>query len=313
MEVIEIVEAEVISMVDVTQKIISGNAVQQGCAISYTDKKGNIHSLCPTVTAPADVAGLDTKLTNRFDDTDYYGTKFKPTIISGCQVWVSADKITGLVDGDTVTTWSDQTSNSNDFTQITASKKPVYKTNIFKQKPALKFDGSDDFMLGTPTGLSSVTDFSIFAAISFITEGDWMTPLSIGDSGAGNPMIRFFQLNNAIPLNIRVEGKDASNVVVSLATGSNVSIGKTYVGSAINDNGVNISQYLNSVLDASHTSYDINSFGTITRFTLGGSNSEDTHANCYIAEVIFYNRKVTEKEQSRVQSYLSKKYEVAVP
>jgi len=58
----------------------------------------------------------------------------------------SADTITGLEDGDPVGTWPDQ-ANSNDLTQGTAGKKPIYKTNIQNGLPCVQFDGADDYMV----------------------------------------------------------------------------------------------------------------------------------------------------------------------
>ena len=72
-----------------------------------------------------------------------------PKSISGLTLWFAADKLTGFNDGDAVTTWPDLSGNGYDVTQGTSGSRPLYKTNIFKGKPALLFDGTDDFFGNT--------------------------------------------------------------------------------------------------------------------------------------------------------------------
>jgi len=60
------------------------------------------------------------------------------------KVWLKADAITGLNDGDAVGTWSDQSGNGYDATQPTSAKRPIYKTGILNGKPVVRFDGVDD-------------------------------------------------------------------------------------------------------------------------------------------------------------------------
>lgn len=45
-------------------------------------------------------------------------------------VWLEADSLTGLSDGDDITTWSDGSGNALDFSQPDPAFKPVYKANM---------------------------------------------------------------------------------------------------------------------------------------------------------------------------------------
>lgn len=69
-----------------------------------------------------------------------------PSDISGLQLWYKADQVTGLVDADPVTTWTDLGALLKDLTQSTATNKPIYKTNIVNSLPVVRFDGSNDRM-----------------------------------------------------------------------------------------------------------------------------------------------------------------------
>lgn len=77
------------------------------------------------------------------------GTAFSPTDIAGLQLWLDASQITGLNDGDAVATWPDVSGFARDFSQSTASRKPVFKTNQRGSLPAVLFDGADDYLTAT--------------------------------------------------------------------------------------------------------------------------------------------------------------------
>lgn len=70
-------------------------------------------------------------------------------------LWLKADAITGLADGDPVATWPDSSGNGNHATQGTAGSRPLYKVNVVNGLPAVLFDGSDDY-LATSTLLSAL-------------------------------------------------------------------------------------------------------------------------------------------------------------
>lgn len=91
-----------------------------------------------------------------------WDTGAQPDTISGLQLWLKADAITGLNDGDSVTTWTDSSGNSNDATQSTAANKPTYKTSIINSKPVVRFDGSNDILsLGTNITATGATIISV--------------------------------------------------------------------------------------------------------------------------------------------------------
>ena len=87
-----------------------------------------------------------------------------PDSISNLELWLKADAISGLNDGDGVTTWNDQSGNSRNFTQGTAANKPSYKTSILNGYPVVRFNGSSHHLLyeGTIHSASYVDWISIF-------------------------------------------------------------------------------------------------------------------------------------------------------
>lgn len=82
---------------------------------------------------------------------------FKPSQIPGLVLWLDASQIAGLNDGDAVATWSDLSGNGFDFTQSSASLKPIYKTGIQNGLAVVRFDGVDDVLKRTGFLTSSTT------------------------------------------------------------------------------------------------------------------------------------------------------------
>jgi hypothetical protein len=61
-------------------------------------------------------------------------------------LWLDARQITGLVDGVPVASWSDASPALRTATQSTPSSRPIYRTNAINGRPALRFDGIDDYL-----------------------------------------------------------------------------------------------------------------------------------------------------------------------
>lgn len=80
------------------------------------------------------------------------------------KLWLDASAITGLNDGDSVTTWSDLSGNGKDATGTT--NKPTYKKDIFSGKPIVRFDGSNDVMTGSAWSFTSMTLLMVVDAIN---------------------------------------------------------------------------------------------------------------------------------------------------
>ncbi len=78
----------------------------------------------------------------------------EPSDIAGLVLWLKADAITGLSDGDPITTWVDQSGEGNDAT-ATGTTRPSYQTNELNGLPVARFDGVSDVMqIGSPLTLA---------------------------------------------------------------------------------------------------------------------------------------------------------------
>lgn len=80
---------------------------------------------------------------------------FSPTDISGLKLWVKADAnvysdagSTPAVNDDPVQQWNDQSGIGYNLSQATSGQRPLLKTNVLNSLPILRFDGSDDQIVG---------------------------------------------------------------------------------------------------------------------------------------------------------------------
>src|SRR2546426_3011074 len=101
------------------------------------------------------------------------------TTIPNLKVWLDASQLTGLVDGDPVGTWADQSGNGYDATQSVAAKKPTYKTNILNARPVVRYDGVDDD-LGTSFSVAQpITILAVLKHLSGSVTGN--QSVAVGD------------------------------------------------------------------------------------------------------------------------------------
>ena len=163
---------------DVVKKIISANDINNGSVVTDTQAGGGYTSINPAVNDIGTISSIENLYTARFDDTDYYGVGGSASGITlqNLSVWLKADAITSLSDGDPVSTWTDSSNNSVNATQSTTSKKPTYRTGVVNGQPAVRFDGVDDFMSTDNVTLNShFTAFIVSSAQSsspvFVEQG----------------------------------------------------------------------------------------------------------------------------------------------
>ena len=90
---------------------------------------------------------------------------WKPTQLSGCVLWLNADMVSGS-DGDAIATWANQapTGSANDAVQATGAKQPLLKKagNGMNGHNVLRFDGTNDYMrVDIDPGATGLTFFYV--------------------------------------------------------------------------------------------------------------------------------------------------------
>ena len=146
--------------------------------------------------AIARIDGIDAVLTDLADQLAWYagGSRHVPGLYAPAinpntltrAFHFDASAITGLADGDPVTTWADISGNARDATE--ATNKPAYKTNARAGKAAVRFDGVNDRMRTAALGAPIAQPVTFFVAARILSET--LNDLPIIDSRASTGATR---------------------------------------------------------------------------------------------------------------------------
>jgi hypothetical protein len=297
--------------IDVVKKIISVNDINNGSVVTDIQMGGGYTSINPPVNDIGDISSIENLYTERFDDIDYYGVSTGAGGGSGItqtslKIWLKADALVGLSDGDPLATWADSSNSSINATQSTTSKKPTYKTGVVNGKPIVRFDGVDDFMSTASMSLSS--HFTAF----FVGSAEKGSPVYVehgsnADSSDGMRVSGNGGLGNLNGFVVNRSGAHAANIsygwlgqtVFKIASfkydgshtikmnGASVSAG-TVTGSTISDS------------KASNTLY------------IGAKNGTSSQMTGDIAEIVIYDTVLSDYKIISIEDELATKYGITL-
>lgn len=216
-----------------------------------------------------------------------------PLAISGCNLWLRADSISGLTDGESVSNWPDGSGQGNHAAQSTVLDQPVFKTNVLAGRAVVRFNGVNEY-LELPLVEASTNHTFVFVYSH--------TPTGVSSN------YLFDAQSGRLRLDVADQGLPAS---VRWNDGSWHNIGDAVQGSQILSwlfSGTNGQVFRNSSILGSDT-YDPTDIGG--RVTIGATNNGNSSFFAGdIAEVLYYNRALTALERQQVEQYLSNRYSI---
>jgi hypothetical protein len=232
----------------------------------------------------------------RWDGTLFGGVKlWRPNDLGGSLAqWLDAEDTNSItLNGSTVSQWSDKSGNDHHATQDTATNQPTYSATGMSGKPAVVFDGTDDFM--------SVSGFDNAVSLALIGSGG--SPLAPLISGASPAL--FSPLWNANAATIAYRGRTDTNIrQVNLGFSANdFSMGFFSLDAANSE--VKLSSNGGAQTTFSHT---INSADT-TINTLGRDfQGASQFANGRIAEIVVASSLLSNADRQKLEGYLAHKW-----
>lgn len=227
-------------------------------------------------------------------------------VSSGLQLWLKADSGTSTTtDGASVNYWADQSPIGNDASQGASPAQPIFKTSQFNGHPALRNAAGKYFDID----MSAVNDadFTVFTVVKRESGADEQFIIGIQDSDDDGGLsfgylsseeIAFDQYGNIIVL--ECDAYAGTNEIPSIlfAEFATASGKKEYL---VRD-GISTDKK-----NTNGTSYYLMGDGNI-----GRGNGNNSFIGL-IAEVVVYDRLLTDTEKKRVQTYLSVKYGLSIP
>ena len=194
---------------------------------------------------------------------------FAPTDIAGLTLWLKADSIVGLNDGDAVSTWSDSSGNGNDGTQAVGANRPTYQTNEVNNLPAVQFVKVPGQWLDFPS-ITAIAAWTVFLVMKSSESAlDWIL------TGGGD--------NHSI-----VQGATASKISYYNSPGEVV---------------------IGNISTAAYQVITCNAGSSLTgAWRIGQSLASGFLWSGLMAEVIAYDSALSGADITSVQGYLTSKY-----
>src|SRR3990167_214787 len=247
---------------------------------------------------------------------------FKPTDISGLQLWLSADNVDGsnnstLSDGNAVATWTDLSGNGNHATQATGANQPLFKTGIVNGKPVVRFDGSNDYLSLSGTALNmarNIPGITMFAVLQTTKPGSIRRVFSISVNAILGST-RAVMAHEQVGGNLGGGGRRLDSDTYAIVAGGSFTAGVYFIEGLVLD-------YANALASA----YKDGSLVVSTNpFQTAGSTSDTASAgiavgalpdgtssiNGDIAEIIAYNRALTTAERRNLTGRTLNEYIVS--
>ncbi len=250
-----------------------------------------------------------------------------PGTISDLQLWLRSDVgvysdagVTEAVEGNSVVQWNDQSGNNRNFSA--AVKKPVYRASSvdLNNAAALDFIGNKDYLYDDDGELyiNGMTAFTLMMVIKsdatgvddgFIIASDpsgsdqYFTVRydATGDISGATNVIRTSIISNSTSNQIEsaAEFQTTSGQIVELEWESG-NVYDLWVDGVLNNPSASPSPPSGAISSAD-------------QLIIGrGSQNNNDSWDGLIAEVILYNRHISETERTSVEDYLSQKYGISV-
>ncbi len=254
-------------------------------------------------------AALVALLSGRVAATSSVVAALAPGAINNLLLWLKADALQGLSDGQTATTWPDSSAGSYNFT---ATNTPLYRTAVRSGLPALSFQAGDSDYFEFPlTSALNPAEFTI-AFVCAVTgaAGTIRSPLTNrGNTGPTRKGLHFYAESGNT-----WTGTVANSDWQALSAGT-VTTGDWTILSMSQGGGERQTLFKNGDLMGTQIvpGYLVNDTNT---FRIGaGENAgpADYFFEGFIAEVVYIGRVLSDTELAGLQCYLSNRYAITVP
>jgi hypothetical protein len=230
-----------------------------------------------------------------------------PIPTDGLRLWLRADKGITQNAGGGVTGWEDASGNFNHARQTSEAAAPALIPNGANGQPVLRFDGADDGMeIAHSESLAITGDISSFFAVRFQDFDFFRAVWAKTESNQPRPTDYYVLPSSGLPRVFRGGPAGIGNVdafepfpVDTVLVGGFDMVGAT------------VTHYLDGLVIGSG---EITSAGGDTGRPLwiGTRDDQVTRMKGDIAEIVIYNRAISETERNQVVDYMKNRYGVGV-
>jgi len=213
---------------------------------------------------------------------------------SALRLWLKADRAEAN-NGQPVLSVKNATDDLIDFAQLTtqSSLAPKLITNAINNRPALRFDGIDDFLTSTTTSIHTTNGLSII-----------VVGKTSNTASANQTYISKF---NIINKEWRLQN-DEFNIVDNTLSFSNNNTNFNILSALWSPTNPQLSISINNNTTSSATG--ATTIATTNEPIIVGANNQGSTGflNGDIAEILVYNKKLSDTELNKVRTYMNNKY-----
>ena len=226
-------------------------------------------------------------------------------VADGLVMHLDADSISSVANGGAIGTWADQSGSGNDAIQTNSSYRPIYmaESSVFA-KPVVRFNGVDDFM-DLNENMVNVGSFTLFIVAQFDNTQNGGDQYLVSAQPGGSSDTRLRIVWDTMP------SPDRFN----MRAGSSEPLPSWTVAADTNPHLFVLTSEMSGYLDGTYLGSTSNtSTLTPTALNLGSYGGDVSTRKGFfrgdIAEVILFNRVLSQEENNRVGYYLAEKYEL---
>ncbi len=199
-----------------------------------------------------------------------------------------------------VTSWLDKSGNGNHLTQGNAAERPQFDAGVLNGENVVTFDGNNDRLPGlVPTTTDELTTFIV--ATRTAGGGSREFFFDFGNNGESSRDILGLQGTTPVYYNLPGAGVDFWNF------GNNITFGDydlygTVTNTSDVSGRVNGSEFLNVNIAPTHDRNPTNAF------VLGDDSTSGDELHGSIAEMVAFERALSDMEREQMEGYLAHKY-----
>lgn len=213
--------------------------------------------------------------------------------VTNLQLWLAADAISGLSNGDMLTTWPDSTVNQRNATQTDSAQKPSFNTNQINGLPAVSFGSGDRMAVAHHADLDCTNGLSIYLVYAPVSTAAYSGYLDKWVSSIGWAVD-----NTSAGTKLRIMMNGSSGETPQTIDGT-FRLHSVLSGSGIYENGT-LKQSLNLA----------NGSAQSQNLIVNGDGTSTLSNACKYAEILIYNTKHTSDQRAAVEQYLRSKYNI---
>jgi predicted esterase len=219
-------------------------------------------------------------------------------------LWLRADAGVTKDTANHVVTWADQSGHKIDAGQATPGAQPLFVTDAGNGKPAIRFDGKQDY-LSMPTGSADFSHgMSLFAVVNPTGNSAWGRVIDLGDETYGFGVMRH---DNSTNWEYFVSNGKWNEVDNDRYTGLTLNSPQLLEVVVAPDGGTALRKSASPPVTAS---FPLLARMTFTQNYLGASPKDKQYWSGDFAEILLYHAALTDADRQQVEHYLLDKYAI---